>query len=404
MGGYPQIKVKMLGQFTLQEEGMSEPQKVNLAGRASRLWTLVAYLIIHRDRGVSAQELIDLLWPESGSSNPVSTLQNNASRARSSLGALKFTDAKGLIRHEDGCYIWAPDRDTWFDADVFEKLVEQAMAEKNPKKFQKIAKEAILLYEGDFLPEAASELWCVNLNTYYRSLYFRICKKTAHVLMEMQNYQDVVLLCTRVVQMDPMAEEFSILLMRALIHNMQPQRALEHYERMRKFYDEEYGVVPSPEMETEKRAAIQQIYGNDMDEEQLRTFLMEDSGDNTAFCCDNTTFREITKLQLRTMRRNNTPAQLLMLCLEDWETQPEKNAVYMQQMKLTLQDCLRGGDPFTQLGASQFWVLLPSAQPQDEESIFSRIRENLYRRFPKTKAMFRFKMIELQRILDFSKE
>ena len=185
---------------------------------------------------------------------------------------------------------------------------------------------------------------------------------------------------------------------------MQPQRALEHYERMRKFYDEEYGVVPSPEMETEKRAAIQQIYGNDMDEEQLRTFLMEDSGDNTAFCCDNTTFREITKLQLRTMRRNNTPAQLLMLCLEDWETQPEKNAVYMQQMKLTLQDCLRGGDPFTQLGASQFWVLLPSAQPQDEESIFSRIRENLYRRFPKTKAMFRFKMIELQRILDFSKE
>ena len=61
MGGYPQIKVKMLGQFTLQEEGMSEPQKVNLAGRASRLWTLVAYLIIHRDRGVSAQELIDLL-------------------------------------------------------------------------------------------------------------------------------------------------------------------------------------------------------------------------------------------------------------------------------------------------------------------------------------------------------
>ena len=278
------------------------------------------------------------------------------------------------------------------------------MAEKNPKKFQKIAKEAILLYEGDFLPEAASELWCVNLNTYYRSLYFRICKKTAHVLMEMQNYQDVVLLCTRVVQMDPMAEEFSILLMRALIHNMQPQRALEHYERMRQFYDEEYGVVPSPEMETEKRAAIQQIYGNDMDEEQLRAFLMEDSSDNTAFCCDNTTFREITKLQLRTMRRNNTPTQLLMLCLEDWETQPEKNAVYMQQMKLTLQDCLRGGDPFTQLGASQFWVLLPSAQPQDEESIFSRIRENLYRRFPKTKAMFRFKMIELQRILDFSKE
>ena len=76
------IRATMLGRFALQQTGMKEPRMVSLAGRSGRLWTLVAYLILHRDRGIPAQELIDLLWPDGSGSNPASTLQNNASRAR----------------------------------------------------------------------------------------------------------------------------------------------------------------------------------------------------------------------------------------------------------------------------------------------------------------------------------
>lgn len=55
------ITVTMLGKFTLREENMAQPCTVSLTGRSRRLWILVAYLIIHRDRGVPGQELIDLL-------------------------------------------------------------------------------------------------------------------------------------------------------------------------------------------------------------------------------------------------------------------------------------------------------------------------------------------------------
>ena len=76
MEAYPRIQVRMLGQFTLQQEGMAAPHAVSLVGRSGRLWTLVAYLILHRDRGVTAQALIDLLWPDCRSANPASTLHN----------------------------------------------------------------------------------------------------------------------------------------------------------------------------------------------------------------------------------------------------------------------------------------------------------------------------------------
>ena len=59
------IYVTMFDKFTITEEGVAAPPKdISLSGRSRRLWTLVAYLILHKDRGVSAQELIDVLWQE----------------------------------------------------------------------------------------------------------------------------------------------------------------------------------------------------------------------------------------------------------------------------------------------------------------------------------------------------
>ena len=93
----PKISIQMLGEFTLKEDGMSEPAVVSLAGRSRRLWTLVAYLIINKSRGVPPQELIDVLWPKGAGDNTLSTLHNNVSRARAALKERGFKDAKQLI-------------------------------------------------------------------------------------------------------------------------------------------------------------------------------------------------------------------------------------------------------------------------------------------------------------------
>lgn len=68
------IRATMLGRFALQQTGMKEPQMVSLAGRSGRLWTLVAYLILHRDRGI----------PRSGTHRPsVARRQRQQSRQHS---------------------------------------------------------------------------------------------------------------------------------------------------------------------------------------------------------------------------------------------------------------------------------------------------------------------------------
>ena len=90
---------------------------------------------------------------------------------------------------------------------------------------------------------------------------------------------------------------------------------------------------------------------------------------------------------MRAMRRDNAQTQLLMMCLECSETQPEKNAVYMQQMKLILQSCLRSGDPFTQIGAGQYWVLLPGAGSETHSAIAQRLQQAMHQRFAQSSAL-----------------
>lgn len=392
------IHVTMLGKFTLWEEGMAQPCAVSLTGRSRRLWILVAYLIIHRDRGVPAQELIDLLWPDAAGDNPMSTLQNNASRARTALAELGFADARRLIVCEDGFYRWAPDRETKLDSDAFEALARRALLQKTPQEGLPPALEASRLYVGDFLAESAMELWCGSINTYYRSLYIRLCRAAVSWLMEVGRTVDAEELCAHVLQLDAAAEEFSVCLMRALIINKNPKKALEHYESTRRLYRESFGVVPGPEMETEKTEAIRALYGQETGERELGEFLSVSDEDSGAFYCDNNVFREIVKLNIREMRRSHGQAQILLVRLNRSDLPMERQAVLMKQLETTLTAALRAGDPFTRMGTNRYIVLLPGATRENAEMVRERILNRLYKDFFRPAKDYSFRVSDLEHL------
>ncbi len=394
------MKITMLGTFTLWQPGMVEPKTIELSGRAGRRGTLAAYLILHRDIGVTAQELFELLWLDGDNPNPASTLQNNISRLRAALADMGFADAKKLIRCESGCYRWAPGWEIALDTDEFEALCSQFFAEKDPKKALLISGRAMMVYKGDFLPEAAEELWCMNLNAYYRSLYVKLCRETVSLMMKAGRLQDAIKLCSKVIRLDPLAEEFSVYLMRALIACKAPQKALEHYNTIRRLYQNTYGTLPSEELEAEKVHAMQNRYGSGMEENEIRGFLLSDERLENAYYCNNDIFRQIVNLQLRAMKRYETYAQIMVVRLNDVGLLPAESAAYMRQMESCLLVTLRSGDPFTRIGAVQYWAMLSGAKNDCAASVFARIQSRLKRDYPNTKAEFIFKMLDLRKLCD----
>ena len=182
------VEITMLGKFTIFGPGMAAPKAVSLTGRARRLWILTAYLILNRDRGVSARELIDVLWPDSESSDPMATLQNNVSRARNALEELGLEDGKRLIANTSGTYFWAPDRETELDCERFERLANEALDCGEREKAILLAQEAAQAYTGDFLPDCQDELWFRKQTEKYLALYRQLCTAGARWMIEAGQY------------------------------------------------------------------------------------------------------------------------------------------------------------------------------------------------------------------------
>ena len=98
------------------------------------------------------------------------------------------------------------------------------------------------------------------------------------------------------------------------------------------------------------------------------------------------------------MRRNDTPAALMIVRLANRSIDPEKRAVYMRQMEVTLLNELRAGDPFTKVGANQFWVLLPGATGENGGLVSRRVFNRFQKEYPKSGATYTFKSLDLRHI------
>lgn len=369
----------------------------SLSGRAHRLWLLVAYLIVNRDHGVSPQELIDLLWPEVTSNNPASTLQNNVSRARALFSEANFDGARDLIKHTDGLYYWAPERSTLLDIEIFEtnaRRIGDFLSADDAEGIE-LALETCKLYTGDFLSDATDITWCANLAVYYRTLYKRLCKTTIIALMEAGRLKEAQTLCLQVCVLDPAAEEFSLLLMQAYLADANPTAALEQYQTIANYLSQTYDIQPSAELETQREIALQELYGQSMNEQGIRTFLFESNDDEGAFACSNAVFREIALLRLREMERSGEDSHIIAISFSNPSTKTARRIINAKRVAQVLSATLRASDPFTKVGSNQFLVLLPGASAENARMVYERIVARFKDNFPRAELAFRFSMMSL---------
>ena len=76
-----------MGSFTLRVRG----KEINLgAAMGKQIASIFAYLILHRDRAVAKEQLIEIFWPDS----------------RNPLNALKFA-ISGCAKHSKNCRVRA---------------------------------------------------------------------------------------------------------------------------------------------------------------------------------------------------------------------------------------------------------------------------------------------------------
>lgn len=391
------LKIRMFGKFQIENEnGMLNKENM----RSEMLTRLLAYMVSHREKDMTAQELIDVLWPDDQSDNPSGALKNLMYRLRKLMNRTWGEDGRYIITGR-GAYQLNPELVVHVDIEEFEECCRQVFNSEDPAVQQENGKKAVELYQGMFLSELSSEYWVISIATYYHSIYLTMVKKLAALLEKEKQFTDVEEICAKAIQIEPLDEEIHCFLLRAMIADNKQKLASNHYKETVKLLYDSLGVRPSGEMETiyEELQKIQHDHESNIDiiQEELR-----EEKTSGAFFCEYGVFRKIYALESRSSSRLGISVHLALVSLYlDFQVSKDKNDYAgligegMKVLEDTLLKRLRSSDIVCRYSVNQFLVMLPACQYEDAKMVVNRLKDSFYKSGKTNKLLLQYSIDEL---------
>lgn len=388
----PTIYVNMLGGFSIRIE---HHQINDQSNHSKKPWILLEYLITFRNREISPNELIELIWANDKSTNPSGALKTLLFRSRKLLLPLNYPTHE-LIIQSRGSYAWTKKFKTVVDIDIFESLCNQAFKSKDsPKEKLDLCLSAIDIYKGDFLPQSEWESWVVPISTYYHSLYQKLVHDTIDLLKETESYQKIIDVCQKAIQVEAFDETLHYNLIYSLYKTGNQHGAMEHYNHTVDMFYNEFAITPSDDLKELYKTIRDTKHGITTDLSTIQEILQEESCTKGAFYCEYSVFKDIYQLESRAIIRTGDSIYLCLLTLTDLNGQLLKPAILtkaMDEMNETIRSSLRRGDVFTRYSISQYMILLPTATYENGEIVLRRIAQTFRKQYTRRDLMVNYSL------------
>jgi DNA-binding SARP family transcriptional activator len=208
---------------------------------------LLALLLLHANRVVSRDRLIDELWDGSPPDTASTALQVHVSQLRKALGHDAIaTQAPGyMVRVEPGA----------LDLEQFEQLVKDAQGEKPETAAEKL-REALVLWRGPAfadLDDSVARAERAQLEEQHASAL----EQRVEADLELGRHVELVPELESLVREDPLRERRRAQLMLALYRSGRQADALDAYRSGRKLLADELGLEPGGELRQLEKAILE---------------------------------------------------------------------------------------------------------------------------------------------------
>jgi len=367
------IRVNMFGDFKLYVGDEVIDDRIS---RSHKMWVLLAYLIIHRNRHISQEELIETLWPEEDNDNPANALKTLLYRTRASIAAV-LGEEQQLILSQRGSYSWNLQIELQVDAEEFDKLVSIAADISVDKLIRKDHyQRAMVLYQHDFLPKLSDQMWVIPFTTYYHYLFLDSVFAYGDMLLEDQDYGKLADLCNQAIKVEPYEEKLYILLIKAFLAQGNTIAAVSQYEKATELLYRNLGVRPSEGLRELYQEIMKENKLLELDLTVIQQDLREAAERPGPFICEYGFFREAYRLEARRAARHGTSVQIALITLSLPDGKSPTLALLnktMEQVLGVLEYCLRKGDVVSRYSGAQFVIMLPTANFEDATMILERI-------------------------------
>ncbi len=223
---------------------------------SSTLWRrpfvreLFKFLLVHRNRWLDREFLLESLWPGEDPRRSSARLRVYLSYLREALEPwLRPQEASTYLWHEGGKYGLFLDEAVELDAEAFERSVRaglQARREGRSARAEDLLRRALRLYAGDFLPENRYEGWVLQERHRLRQQYAQALEALLGLLRQQGRETDAGEPLLRAFFLDPADERFARWYLAWLNRQGRPQDLQRMYDLHSQAVRERYGDEPVP--------------------------------------------------------------------------------------------------------------------------------------------------------------
>src|SRR6266700_3234884 len=234
----PTLHIRLLGDFSLIYD---DRQVTSL--NTTRLRSLLAYLVLHRDVPQQRQHLAFLFWPDATEAQARNNLRQLLHQLPQALpDALHFLSADTHQLH------WHPVTPFHLDVAAFEQaltLADSATQRNDQHALQDALEQADGLYRGDLLPGCYDE-WILPERDRLRQRHLQVLEHLLHLFEVRGDTVTAIRYAQRLIGLDPLSEDLSRRLMRLFALNNDRASALHVYHTCVTTLQRELGIDPDP--------------------------------------------------------------------------------------------------------------------------------------------------------------
>ncbi|MFI8931125.1 AfsR/SARP family transcriptional regulator [Streptomyces sp. NPDC053474] len=222
----------------------------------AKVRALLAQLLVHPGRPVSAERLIDGLWGEALPEHPANALQGKVSQLRRALDEAGPGGRDLLASGPAGYALRAAPDDV--DATRFTALVERARAAGEPRERVRLFADALGLWRGDAFADFAGEAFARGAADRLDEARLTAWEEHAEARLDSGEHGPLAADLADLVVRHPTRERLRAAQLRALYRSGRQTEALAAYEDLRRRLADDLGLAPGPELAALHGAILRQ--------------------------------------------------------------------------------------------------------------------------------------------------
>ncbi len=383
------IEIQLLGGFDIKAIDDTGQRTEFLEIKSRKAVSLITYLVLQNGKPVSTQRLVRELWAGKRNVNSAGSLKTTVSRLRAALN--EAADGLGAcVRSEPGGYSWNSIPRVQVDVIELTTLIRELKellpdAEKG-EKYRRVLElyRGDLYQTGDMVNGEMQSSWLHR--EYLESMYAYVT-----YLKEAEEYNEIVRVCRRVLELDELDDFMRIELMRAMVCLNRLSDAQAEYRRVVTLNKNLLDAEPSEDLQScyKELAAAGQTLQFNLD--SIRNELLERENERSGpFFCDYTAFKEIYNIQMRNLERLGSTMFLgVIMVVNPEDGGDEMSPVIRESAMAGLQEImrrhLRKGDIITRFSPTIYAMLLPTVNYSTGSMVMERMEQLFYEEYASRK-------------------